>query len=155
MGPEDKQEERSSSRPDRPVGYYELRRIVAANIRDHRQRRGWSLDGLARRLAPYLGKMGAPAISSWESSRKDGSKAFTVEELYALARVYEIAVYDLLAAPRLMDMDPIEKAPGEDDPILIAEVFGAGSMSLVYDSWNKASAAASISELGATDDLVF
>lgn len=135
MAPEE--EERASSRPERPEGFYELRRIVAANIRTLRQDHGYSQKGLADRLAIYLGQMGAPAISSWESSREDGSKAFTVEELYALASVFHCTVVDLLAYPRLKDISPIERAPGEEPPITIPEIFGAGENSATYDSWQR------------------
>jgi hypothetical protein len=81
--------------------------------------------------------MGAPAISSWESSREDGSKAFTVEELYALASVFQCTVPDLLAYPRLKDMTPIERAPGEEPPITIPKIFGAQEDSAMYDSWQR------------------
>lgn len=135
MAPEE--EERASSRPERPEGYYELRRIVAANIRTLRQDHGYSQIGLADRLAIYLGQMGAPAISSWESSREDGSKAFTVEELYALASVFHCTVADLLTYPRLKDMTPIERAPGEEPPITIPKIFGAKENSAMYDSWER------------------
>ena len=68
--------------------------------------------------------MGAPAISAWEASRTDGSKAFTVEEIHALAVVFEIKVFNLLEPPRLLDMDPIESGPGEESPRRIADVWG-------------------------------
>lgn len=108
-------DEKRSSRPDRPQGYYELRRIVAANIRSQRQRRNWSLENVAGRLAPYLGQMGASTISTWENSRQDGGKGFTVEELYAFARVFEIRIADLLQPPALLDMPDVERFPGEED----------------------------------------
>ena len=119
------EDEKRSSRPERPDGYYELRRIVAANIRDHRQRRGWSLNRVASGLAPYLGQMGTSTISSWENSRTDGVKGFTVEEIYALCRVFEITIAQLLLAPRILDIgEPIERIAGEEPPVDIAKVFG-------------------------------
>jgi transcriptional regulator with XRE-family HTH domain len=107
-------EAKRSSRPDRPEGYYELRRIVAANIRTLRQRHNWSLKNVANRLDPYLGEMGASTISAWENSRHDGAKGFTVEELYALARVFDTTLFTLLAPPSLLDMPKVEMLPGEE-----------------------------------------
>ena len=118
------EDDKPSSRPERPDGYYELRRIVAANIRDQRQRRGWSLNRVAAGLAPYLGQMGASTISSWENSRTDGAKGFTIEEIFALCRVFEMTIAELLAAPRILDIgDPIERIAGEEPTIDIAKVF--------------------------------
>jgi transcriptional regulator with XRE-family HTH domain len=108
-------DEKRSSRPTRPDGYYELRRVVAANIRTQRQRRNWSLENVAQRLAPYLGQMGTSTISTWENSRQDGAKGFTVEELYALARVFNTRLATLLMHPTLLDMPEVEKLPGEEN----------------------------------------
>jgi transcriptional regulator with XRE-family HTH domain len=132
------EEEKRSSRPERPDGYYELRRIVAANIRDHRQRRGWSLNRVAAGLAPYLGQMGASTISSWENSRTDGAKGFTIEEIFALCRVFEITIAELLAAPRILDIgDPIERIAGEEPPIDIAKVFVGTGRDDLRNSWRR------------------
>ncbi len=116
-----------SSRPERPDGYYELRRVVAANIRDHRQRRGWSLNRVATGLAPYLGQMGESTISAWENSRTDGAKGFTIEEVYALCRIFDITLAELLKAPRILDIGaPIEQIAGEETPEYVAKMFGHG-----------------------------
>ena len=123
------EDDKRSSRPERPDGYYELRRIVAANIRDHRQRRGWSLNRVAAGVAPYLCQMGASTISTWENSRTDGAKGFTIEEIYALCRVFEITIAELLTAPRIMDIgDPIERIAGEELPTDIAKLFGGSRL---------------------------
>lgn len=140
-----------SSRPERPHGYYELRRVIAANMRDQRQRRGWSLKRVATGLAPYLGQMGASTISAWENSRTDGAKGFTVEEIYALCRIFEVTIADLLEAPRILDIgNPIEQIAGEDTPEDIAKVFGYaetdiganayGDRERLGDSWRRYSA---------------
>ena len=97
------------SRPDRPEGFYELRRIVAANIRNLRQWRGWTLHQVACGLAPYLGQMGASTISAWEHSRHDGAKGFTIEELYALCCLFSVRFADLLMPPERLDMPPIDR----------------------------------------------
>ena len=139
------EEEKRSSRPERPDGYYELRRIVAANIRDHRQRRGWSLNRVAAGIAPYLGQMGASTISSWENSRTDGAKGFTIEEFFALCRVFEITIAELLAAPRILDIgDPIERIAGEEPPIDIAKVFVGTGRDDLRNSWRRYSSDGSI-----------
>jgi transcriptional regulator with XRE-family HTH domain len=122
-------EQPRSSRPERPAGYYELRRIIAANIRDHRQRRGWSLTRVANGLAPYLGQMGSSTISAWENSRTDGAKGFTVEEIYALCRVFEITFAVLLEGPRIMDIgEPIGRIAGEEAPENVVKMFGHPSV---------------------------
>lgn len=98
----------------RPEGYHELRRIVAANLRHERQLRNWSLQQVADSLAPYLGRMGASTISSWENARHDGAKGFTIEEVYALCRVFKIRLAQLLHPPALLDMPAIGKLPGKE-----------------------------------------
>ncbi len=110
---------RRSSEPERPEGFYSLRRIVAANIRQQRQRRGWPLRKVAADLAPYLGAMGASTISAWETSRQDGAKAFTIEEVYALSRVFDLSISEILSPPNLLDMPPVQTLPsGESGPDL-------------------------------------
>jgi transcriptional regulator with XRE-family HTH domain len=130
-------EEKRSSRPERPDGFYELRRIVAANIRNERQRRGWSLDRVASGLAPYLGKMGASTISAWENSRHDGAKGFTVEEVYALCSVFWVTLADLFMPPVLLDMPEVEKLPGEDPPVYLANLFRGSDRDQVAAGWNR------------------
>lgn len=115
--------EKRRGRPERPEGFGELRRVVAANIRQHRQIRGWSLERVANGLAPYLGQMKAPTISMWEKSREDGAKGFTIEEVYALCRVFEIPLTHLLAPPELLDMEPVEMLPGEESGADLAKLF--------------------------------
>jgi hypothetical protein len=48
--------------------------------------------------------MGASTISAWENSRTDRAKGFTIEEIYALCRVFEITFAVLLEAPRIMSL---------------------------------------------------
>lgn len=105
---------KGNNKPERPVGFYSLRRIVAANIRQQRQRRGWPLRRVAADLAPYLGEMGASTVSAWETSRQDGAKAFTIEEVYALSRVFDISISEILSPPNLLDMPPVQTLPGGD-----------------------------------------
>ncbi len=106
---------RQSNKPEKPEGFYSLRRVVAANLRQQRQRRGWPLRRVAADLAPYLGEMGASTISAWESSRQDGAKAFTIEEVYALSRVFDISLSEILSPPNLLDMPPVQMLPGGED----------------------------------------
>jgi transcriptional regulator with XRE-family HTH domain len=131
------EDEKRSSRPDRPEGYYELRRIVAANIRTQRQRRNWSLENVANRLAPYLGQMGASTISTWENSRQEGAKGFTVEELYALARVFDTRLAVLLSPPSLLDMPEVTRLPGEEDWKQLIQVLPDEDLK---DEWYRATA---------------
>jgi transcriptional regulator with XRE-family HTH domain len=128
--------EKRSSRPERPPGYAELRRVVAANIRTERLRRGWSLDAVANRLAVYLGRMGASTISAWENSRHDGAKGFTVEEMYALCQAFELTLAELLFPPSLLDMPPIEKLPGEDSGTSLAQLFGDNDQQRIETNWD-------------------
>jgi transcriptional regulator with XRE-family HTH domain len=132
-------EERKSSRPERPDGFHELRRIVAANIRNERHRRGWSLDRVAAGLAPYLGQMGASTISAWENSRHDGAKGFTVEEVYGLCRTFDIDLAELFAPPVLLDMAPIEKLPGEEPLVYLALTLRGFTTDLIplSDRWQR------------------
>ncbi len=131
-------EERKSSRPERPDGFHELRRIVAANIRNERHRRGWSLNRVAAGLTPYLGQMGASTISSWENSRHDGAKGFTVEELYGLCRIFDLDLGMLFAPPVLLDMAPIEKLPGEEPLIYLALTMGVCTDLIpLSDKWQR------------------
>jgi transcriptional regulator with XRE-family HTH domain len=129
------EDEQRSSRPERPEGFYELRRVVAANLRNHRQRRGWSLNRVADGLAPYLGQMGASTISSWENSRQDGAKGFTVEEMYAICRAFGIHLSDLLAPPSLLDMPPVERLPGEESHRELIELFEDGDRESLESWW--------------------
>jgi transcriptional regulator with XRE-family HTH domain len=131
------EDEKRSSRPERPEGYGELRRIVAANIRTERLRHGWSLDTVANRLAIYLGLMGASTISAWENSRHDGAKGFTVEELYALCHVFKLTLAELLYPPTLLDMPPIEKLPGEDSGTDLAALFRKDDHASTADMWHR------------------
>lgn len=109
------------------------------------QRRGWSLNRVAAGIAPYLGQMGASTISSWENSRTDGAKGFTIEEIFALCRVFEITIAELLAAPRILDIgDPIERIAGEEPPIDIAKVFVGTGRDDLRNSWRRYSSDGSI-----------
>ena len=120
------------SRPTRPEGFYELRRLVAANIRTARQHRGWTLQRVADDLAPYLGQMGASTIAAWEASRHDGAKGFTIEELYALCRVFLLDFADILAPPTLLDMDPV-RLP---DPNVIPFMFTPYAFQRLKAKWD-------------------
>ena len=128
--------DRPSSRPKRPDGFYELRRVVAANLRTQRTNRGWSLNRVADSLAPYLGLMGASTISAWEASRRDGAKGFTVEELYAICRVFGIGMAELLVAPSLLDMPPIGRLPGEEPYRELTELFRDGDRHYLESWWS-------------------
>ena len=130
-------EEKRSSRPERPDGFYELRRIVAANIRNERQRRGWTLNEVATGLASYLGKMGPSTISAWENSRHDGAKGFTIEELYGLCSVFHITLADLLMPPVFLDMPPVTKLPGDDLLMYVARLFDRDDREHIEMEWNR------------------
>jgi transcriptional regulator with XRE-family HTH domain len=109
--------------PDRPEGYAELRRIVAANMRHERYLRGWRLKDLAERLAPYLGPLSVQSLGLWEQSRKTGAKAFSIEEVYALCRAYDITLSELLTEPVQKDMPFVLMLPGRDTGIDLQEVL--------------------------------
>jgi transcriptional regulator with XRE-family HTH domain len=110
--------------PDRPEGYTELRRIVAANMRHERYLRGWRLKDLAERLAPYLGSLSLQTLGLWEKSRVDGGKAFSIEEVYALCRAFDITLSELLTEPVKKDMPVVLFLPGRDTGADLQQVLG-------------------------------
>ncbi len=109
----------------KPEGFYELRRIVAGNLRDNRIRHGWTLEQLATMLSPFLGLLRTSTISAWESARHDGhKKAFTVEELFAICKVFDLTIAELIGPPPISDVEPVIHVAGGLGPEEATEVFG-------------------------------
>lgn len=75
--------------------------IVAWNLAQQRQARGWSQAEMAKRLEPYLGyRMSRAAISKAERSLYDGPiRRFDADEIFALARIFNKPVGDFFLPP--------------------------------------------------------
>jgi transcriptional regulator with XRE-family HTH domain len=75
--------------------------ILAWNLQQLREARGWSQDETAHLLEPYLGyKMSRQALCEWEKSIL-GNKIhrFDADEITALARLFEIPIGVLFGPP--------------------------------------------------------
>lgn len=88
--------------PDRPIGVEEA---AARRVAYERSRRGWSTDELARRVT----EAGCPINQSaiWRIESGEPRRKITLDEAYALARVFGIEVSDLTQsslAPRINDV---------------------------------------------------
>lgn len=81
--------------------------------------------------------MGASTISSWENTRDTGAKGFTIEELYALCKVFRLTFAGLLAAPVLLDMQPIKGLPGEDSFEDLAALFSEEDHAKQLAGWRR------------------
>jgi len=88
-----------------------------------------------------MGNLRTSTISAWESARADGHlKAFTIEEIYAMCRVFDLNIAELMAPPRVVDIEPIGRIAGNEPRERIGEIFGTDEKNIweVYQShWLK------------------
>jgi transcriptional regulator with XRE-family HTH domain len=86
------------SRPNKPRDVYAEKNVVR-RIGIEREARGWSLEGLARRMTDAGCAINQSAIYKMEKG--DPPRALRVDELVVLSRVFELSVEDLLTPPEL------------------------------------------------------
>src|SRR5665811_933751 len=87
----------------------DLNQVVAYNVREARQMRGWTQEELADRLEPYLGqRLTQAGISSieraWDGDRR---REFDAHELLIFAMVFDLPIlWFLLPPPCLLYTSP-------------------------------------------------
>ena len=84
-----------------PPSDIDLNQVVAYNIREARQLRGWTQEELADRLEPYLGqRLTQAGVSSieraWDSDRR---REFDAHELLIFAMVFDLPILWFLLPP--------------------------------------------------------
>jgi len=87
--------------PSPPPSEIDLNQVVAYNIREVRQLRGWTQEELAERLEPYLGQRlsqaGVSAIErAWDGERR---REFDAHELLMYAMVFDLPIIWFLLPP--------------------------------------------------------
>ena len=87
--------------PNPPPEDIDLNQVVAYNIREARQLRGWTQEELADRLAPYLGqRLTQAGVSSieraWDGERR---REFDAHELLIFAMVFDLPILWFLLPP--------------------------------------------------------
>jgi hypothetical protein len=87
--------------PSDPSGEVDLNQVVAYNVREARELRGWTQDDLALRLEPYLGqRMTQAGVSSieraWDGERK---REFDAHELLIFSLVFDLPMLWFLLPP--------------------------------------------------------
>ena len=85
-------------RPNKPREVY-AEGYLADRIVSERETRGWSLEGLAKRMTDAGCAINQSAIYKIEQGRP--RRRITVDELVAFSRVFDIALDDLLTDPML------------------------------------------------------
>lgn len=77
---------------------------VAANIRYHRVKRGWSQTEAARIFHEHGGPLWSKAMWSWTERSADGKKVrqFTAHEIAVMAEIFEVPIGDMFTPPKLM-----------------------------------------------------
>jgi transcriptional regulator with XRE-family HTH domain len=80
---------------------------VAYNLRRARNRRRWTQEEAAERLAPYLGTRWSKASYSAAERSADGVRVrqFSADDLYAFARCFELPVSFFLAPSNVRDVE--------------------------------------------------
>ncbi len=78
-----------------------VNQVVAFNLRRARTLRGWTQEGAAAQLEPYLGKKWSKAVFSTAERSVDGKRVrpFDADELVAFARAFELPVEWFLLPP--------------------------------------------------------
>ena len=84
-----------------PPDDVDLNQVVAYNVREARQLRGWTQEELADRLAPYLGqRLSQAGVSSieraWDGERR---REFDAHELLVFALVFDLPILWFLLPP--------------------------------------------------------
>ena len=87
--------------PNAPPPEIDLNQVVAYNIREARQLRGWTQEELADRLEPYLGhRLTQAGVSSieraWDGDRR---REFDAHELLIFAMVFDLPILWFLLPP--------------------------------------------------------
>lgn len=87
--------------PNPPPEEIDLNQVVAYNIREARQLRGWTQEELADRLEPYLGqRLTQAGVSSieraWDGDRR---REFDAHELLIFAMVFDLPILWFLLPP--------------------------------------------------------
>ncbi len=87
--------------PNAPPPEIDLNQVVAYNIREARQLRGWTQEELADRLEPYLGqRLTQAGVSSieraWDGERR---REFDAHELLIFAMVFDLPILWFLLPP--------------------------------------------------------
>lgn len=88
---------------DDPVGA-----VVAANLRQMRQQRRWTLKGTAERLALKLGgnrTLSESTLSRWENPSRP--RRFSMTELFAICSVFEVPLARLFLPDRHQEIPTI------------------------------------------------
>ena len=90
-----------SQQPTPPPPEIDLNQVVAYNIREARQLRGWTQEELADRLEPYLGqRLTQAGVSSieraWDGYRR---REFDAHELLIFAMVFDLPILWFLLPP--------------------------------------------------------
>lgn len=86
-------------RPNPPRDIY-AEEYLAQRIQMERERRGWSYEGLAKRMTDAGCPINQSALYKVEQGQP--RRRITVDELVAMARVFETSVEDLLVDPKLL-----------------------------------------------------
>ena len=85
--------------------------VVAANLKYMRISRGWKLKETGKRLGRNLGreKISESAMSRWEN--RDSPRRFSMTELFAICRTFEIPLARLFLPNRDADIPKINDLP--------------------------------------------
>ena len=87
--------------PPPPLPEVDLNQVVAYNVRQARELRGWTQEDLAERLVPYLGqRITQAAVSSieraWDGERR---REFDAHEMLIFAMVFDLPIIWFLLPP--------------------------------------------------------
>jgi len=105
-----------------------VNQVVAFNLRKARELRGWTQEGAAAHLEPYLGKRWSRAVFSAAERSVDGKRArpFDADELVAFARGFGYPVEWFLLPPEGVEtLQGVEGGSPLSTPELVDLVFPA------------------------------
>jgi transcriptional regulator with XRE-family HTH domain len=119
--------------PD-PSAEIDLNQVVAYNVREARQLRGWTQEELADRLEPYLGqRLTQAGVSSieraWDGDRR---REFDAHELLVFAMVFNLPIlYFLLPPPG--DRRHMQGTSAQVNELYMWLLGGEGQVEPVYE----------------------
>lgn len=92
--------------PADPIG-----QVVTTNLRNLRQKRRWTLDQTAEKLAVHLDRkaLSPGGLSRWENP--DNPRRFSMTELFAICSTFEIPLARLFLPDRDADIPTINDVP--------------------------------------------
>ncbi|RIK16417.1 MAG: hypothetical protein DCC50_05015 [Acidobacteria bacterium] len=111
---------------------------LAERVQYEREQRGWTYDALAKRMTEAGCSIDKSAI--YKIEKGSPPRRITVDELVALARVFETSVEELLTPVELLRQDRAKELIAEMDNAVISARDGAGALTVALTEFYRLAA---------------